>query len=275
MPAAPFGLFTAAAPVTLGQRETGGITYQLACDPATAVWPMPCNDVPVTGKSKPFPDELDTIEALPFSVVAGHGCPPIGQTAAEHQQWAVQRLTDGEQHTVESVAWDGTTGVAGMATSSPTVLGDAAGNNLIAAVSLLEAWLRSTTPETGMIHASAAAAAWASHYGQVYTGVPGRLTTFLQTTWVFGGGYPATGPHDEGTDPAPVSAGQFWMFATRALGVRRSEVIAPATYAAGALDLATNKTTVLAERIYVVDIPCDVAAVLVDTGKCACDGGTP
>ena len=80
---------------------------------------------------------------------------------------------------------------------------------------------------------------------------------------MLGGGYGHSGPVGQPVlDPY---ANQAWIYATRQVTVRRTEIFVPGDIESGtALNWAHNNAFVVAERVYVVDFPCQSAAILVD-----------
>lgn len=198
-------------------------------------------------------------EAGAFAVYAVEQC-FMGRSMEEQTERARRRLEAIEQPSVERAVWTGEYGNRpALATSDPEILGGSATTAVPVktGVSLLEKWLGETSSYSGYLHAYRGLAALLP---LVIERNGNRLETKLGNTWVFGGGYPTSGPASQ---PLPAD-GEAWIFATRQPTVRRSEVLIPAETASGAFKWDTNETFIVAERIYVFDFPCNTAAVKVD-----------
>lgn len=213
------------------------------------------------------------VGATPFVVYGVETC-LLGLSFDEQVDRARQRLALVEQTAVERAFWTGEQGnEVALATSNPEILPDdtATPVPLTVAVSLLEEWLGQQGSYIGFLHINRGASAIADEEGLVHRVGP-RLETSVGNVWVFGGGYPRTGPTGT-TAPGPR---QMWMFATRQPTVRRTEVFVPGDAEDGsALNYRKNNVFVAAERTYVVDVPCQTAAVLVNLADCRCSGTTP
>jgi hypothetical protein len=207
--------------------------------------------------------------ATPFLVYGLETC-LLGLTMDETIERARLRLAANEDLTVEYNFWTGEIGnTPNLAGSTPEILGGSAviPVDLTTGLSLLEEWLGLHTRFIGFIHVNRAAAAVAAE-STLATRAGNRLETSLGNVWVFGSGYPRTGPEGQ---PAPTGR-QFWMFATRQPTIRRTEIFVPAELGDGAaLNYRKNNAFVLAERVYVVDFPCETAAVKVDLSLCRCE----
>jgi hypothetical protein len=230
---------------------------------------IPVIDAPeIPAKTGGYP--ATNVTASPFAVYAAETC-WMGLSNREVSERARYRLSLIEEVAVERAFWTGEWGNRpALATSNPVILPDpgtgaATPVDLTTAMSLLEAWIGAGGTR-GFLHVSRRVGAVASDSHTVRR-VGDRLETLLGNVWIFGGGYPATGPTGQ---PAP-GPNQVWMFATRQPTVRRTEVIVPGEIADGtALNFRSNDAFVLAERVYIVDFPCRSAAVLVDLSTCRC-----
>lgn len=251
--------------VTITQATDGSVTPASA----TLVVEDPSEAEKLAGES------ARRVEATPFVVYGVETC-LLGLSFAEQVQRARARLALVEQPGVERAFWTGELGnTVALATSDPQILNETSGTppqptavDIVTGLSLLEEWLGQQGSYIGFIHVNRAAAAVADEESIVRRN-GSRLETALGNVWVFGSGYPRTGPTGQ---EAPTGR-QMWMFATRQPTVRRSEVFTPAEASDGsALNYRTNQVWVAAERVYVVDVPCDTAAVLVDLDACRCGG---
>lgn len=212
---------------------------------------------------------LQHVTATPFGVYGVETC-LMGITPQENAERARARLALIEQPSVERAFWTGEYGnTSALATSEPEILGTPATPvDITTGLSLLEEWLGQVSGSVGFIHVNRGAAAVAAE-NRLITRVGARAETEIGNVWVFGGGYPKTGP----TGQAAPTGRQLWMFATRQPTIRRTDVILPGDPASGALNWSKNSTFTVAERIYVIDFPCQAAAVKIDLAECRCGGG--
>lgn len=283
---APQEISTGAAPIEIFSGTTSGAHQVVLTDtvtgtasPATAI--TQAVDGAVTPASMQLAVEDPTtaeklagaaalnVQATPFVIYGVEAC-LFGLSFDEQVARARQRLSLIEQPAVERTFWTGEQGnTPALATSSPTVLApESAPVDITTGLSLLEQWLGQNTTMTGFIHVNRRAAAVASEKSLINR-VGSRLETELGNVWVFGGGYPTSGPGG-GSPPPDV----VWMFASRQPTVRRTEVIVPAEPDNGAtINVIRNYSFVVAERVFVVDFPCQTAAVAVDLSACRCGGG--
>lgn len=283
----PVAITTGAEPVEIHTSATADQLDLVITDTATNTdepWTVTQNaDGTLTATSHAFtitePGELtklvgggtSPVQAPPFAVYGVEDC-ALGLTPEELTNRARQRLANTEQPAVEHAFWTGELGPGpALATSEPAVLNGGNPTNLVDAVGRLEEWLGQTAGVVGFLHANRVAAAHAAYLGLTIR-ASNRLETSLGNVFVFGGGYPRTGP--TGTTAPPDDGTQLWMFATRQPTVRRSDVFVPAEPQSGSFNYARNKNFVVAERVYVVDFPCQTAAVLVDLSL-PVHGGTP
>ena len=199
------------------------------------------------------------VAATPFLVYGVETC-LLGLSFDEQVQRARQRLALVEQPAVERAFWTGEQGnTPALATSDPEILSDDA-VDLVTGLSLAEGWLGNQGSYAGTFHITRAAAAVVDSNGVVSRN-GSRAESLLGNVWVFGSGYPRTGP----VGSAAPTDSQAWMFVTRQPTVRRSEVFVPGDAEDGtALNPRKNTVFVAAERTYVVDFPCQTAAVLID-----------
>lgn len=212
---------------------------------------------------------LEHVTATPFGVYGVETC-QMGITAEENAERARARLALIEQPSVERAFWTGEYGnTSALATSEPEILGNPATPvDITTGLSLLEEWLGQVSGAVGFIHVNRGAAAVAAE-NRLITRTGPRAETEVGNVWVFGGGYPKTGPAGQ----AAPTGRQMWMFATRQPTIRRTDVIMPGDPASGALNWSKNSTFTVAERIYVIDFPCQAAAVKIDLAECRCGGG--
>lgn len=245
----PYGLFSAATVIeNVTGAALGGVQYPYHCDPVTDTWPGPCAEVP-PGEQKNLPSGMDLIESYSFSAYAFEVCPLVGYNETQLEALAQESLRRTEQHQVERAVWYGRGDYVGLTQRTDVVQLASAPVSPVDALALAEWWL-GRHDGLGVIHVNdlaatpmlAADAVWRD--GNVYRSALGHAMAF-------GGGYGFTGP---GGAAAP--AGAVWMFITRAVVIRRSQVRVDS-----GLRPQSNEHDSRAERIYVPTIPCQVAAV--------------
>lgn len=206
----------------------------------------------------------------PFIVYDGRICPSYSE--AQLLDSARNRLAISEQRQVEQMFWRGPN-LPSLTDSSTVVLNRNASGigqpvSPLTAIALLEGCLADRYLGVGLIHAPRWTAGLFNREMQIAyeLGTAPILRTPIGTGWVFGAGYPGTGPQGQPAPTATPAPGQAWIYATGQVVIRRSPVIANA-----ARDRVTGCVTALAERSVVLGIQCDVrCAVLVDFTLCDC-----
>ena len=225
-------------------------------------------DLPEPTTEKVFSDST-FVFGDPFVVYDGRICPTL--TEAQLLDSARNRLALSEQRQVERMFATGPN-VPFLASTSTVVLNrDATGIGQAVSpqtgIALLEGCLSDRYLGVGLIHAPRWTAGLFAREMQIAydLGTAPILRTSIGTGWVFGAGYPGTGPAGQdppATSPAP---GQAWIYATGQIVIRRSPVVANS-----ARD-HTGCVTALAERKVVLGVQCDVkCAVLIDFSLCDC-----
>jgi hypothetical protein len=199
-----------------------------------------------------------------FIVYASLECGAVGYTAPEFKAKVERRLLNGEQGAAEYALWTGL-GADGTPLGIPNLVGDAAvvtpgeASLLASVVSSLEnyAYFTQGYGNVAYIHAPASMAAWAGNeYLIVKDG--NLLKTPYGSIWIFGGGYPGTGP---GGVAPPV--GGAYMYITGQTTVWRSPDIF--TYPVEqTMDRTTNQHHLLSEREYAIGFDCFSGSALYD-----------
>lgn len=207
--------------------------------------------------------------AVPFGLYSGEDCFLGNHDQQQALEDLRERFTLGEETAVERVVYHGLMGVYPALRYDPVLLtaeGRPEDMELLPlgdAIGLLEHWLACTSGAQGVLHLPRFMAA---HLGAGSEGPRSqgpRAVSPLGHTLVFGAGYSGEGPfNDDG--PAEEVPDKVWLYASRPLTVRRSRLIQPANYQRGAFSKERNSASLLYERVYVVDWPCEVAAVQVD-----------
>lgn len=248
-----FGLLSVAQVVEqMEPHAHNGIMYETVCDPKVRLYEVD-TDCPTPTPAEKQGDRSTTItRADPFAVYAVEQCLD-GRTSQQMQNRLRRRLLRGERHVVEAAVYHGLAGTSPfLRHESTTVINQGQPLSVAAAVGALEQRL-ALAGRTATIHAPRWMAAVMDAEGLLHRQGP-RLRTVLGTPIVFGSAY--TGDPPQGTTDE-----QAWLYATGPVTVRRSEVIEPARLDQGGFNMRTNTPFVLAERVYVVDWPCETAAV--------------
>lgn len=198
--------------------------------------------------------------ADPFVVYDGRICPNL--TEAQLRASAEARLGFSEQRQVEQQFWRGPTNTH-LAGPDTVVLNGGIAVSPAMGIALLEGYLADHYLGIGVIHTPRYTAGLLNRELQIAydLGIGPTLGTSLGTQYVFGAGYPTTGP-----DGVAAPAGHAWAYATGQVVVRRSPLVVNA-----ARDRNTGCITALAERTVVVGTQCGfVAGVLIDYARCDC-----
>lgn len=298
VPGAPtqYGLFvTARMQDNAPRHELNGIEYEPVCSTRVDEWPMNCT--PYRGAEDgpgvhdgardldpmPWPKGTDegprwpygrkhfehstgVTRALPFTLYAGEDCFLGNHDQEQAQADLRERFKLGEQAAAEWVIYNGAMDVVPAIRYRPTILtAEGAAETPIAPVDgigLLEHWLECDSGALGVIHAPRYMAAFLGG-GHTIRAQGQRAMSPLGHSYLFGAGYSGEAPFDD-EGPAEETPGKVWLYATRPLTVRRSALIEPADFESGAFSKPRNEASLLVERIYVIDWPCEVAAVQVD-----------
>lgn len=289
--APPRTIFPTDGDANLAEHAFGGglYYYPQGCG-AARLYEVEC-DTPTTPGTKPFDADRAEVAVLPFVVYASMVCGPRGTSPAYMTSKTGQRLFSSEQHAVEFALMTG-----GGVNAAPRI-DDPAGPygapvdvggaltypTITDAVSALEAYAYRTVPYGyhAVLHAPSSLAAYAAEahliataaeFGPVW-GVPGVtvfddtpevarmdpvLRTPLGTRWVFGGGYPGTGPN--GLAPA---AGKSYLWITGQVSLWRAAVWSPPD-PMQVFDRGVNQLKTVAERPYLATFDCFHAYALVD-----------
>lgn len=211
-------------------------------------------------EAKQVPEGVPLVTGDPFVAYAGYRCALPGRSLEDAAGRARSALEMSEQRQVENAYWTGALGNDTRLAGPDTVTVAGAGGSPVSladGVAALESHLGSTYGGAGVLHAGRGVATYAAG-AQLVTRDGPALSTILGTRWVFGGGYPGTGP--DGAAPAEGSA---WIYATGEVVVRRSEVFTTPPEPAAGFDKSSNELLLMAERVYVVTHECVTAAALV------------
>jgi hypothetical protein len=237
--------------------------YEINCDP------------PVVKDVDPNSAE---VPVLPFVVYSTLAC-GMPSNVAYYSSKNLTRLYSTEQEAVEAALW------AGSAGNTPFIV-DAAGPygvpvdvgaggtfaNVVDAVSALEqhAYGAAHYGYHATLHAQIAVHAYAADAFLITTAHSGFdaawgvsmnepvLRTPLGTKWVFGGGYPGTGP--AGVAPG---AGETYIWITGLTTVWRDEAWQPPNPLRSQFSRTNNQLELLAERRYLATFDCFSAYALV------------
>jgi hypothetical protein len=269
-------------PVVLGVVGACDASYAISAstvgpppssDSGTLVVDVDCNGTARLLLEVCLPEPIDNkafststfVFADPFVVYDGRICPNF--TEDQLRASAVNRLGASEQRQVEQQFWIGPTRMH-LAGPDTVVLGGGLPVSPAMGIALLEGYLADHYLGVGYIHAPRYTAGLLHREMQVvYDLATGAtLATAIGSRYVFGTGYPTTGP-----DGTPAPPGHAWLYATGQVVVRRSPLVVNATR-----DRLTGCITALAERTVVVAAQCGfVAGVLIDFDRCDCPEPTP
>lgn len=231
-----------------------GVEYESVCDPKVRLYQvqMDCPDTEQAAiKASDRSRLITTAEA--FAVYAVEACLD-GRTSQQMQDSLRNRLLRGEPHAVETAVYHGLAGAApGLRHSSTVTLNGATPVDVPLAVGALEHRI-ALAGRSGTIHAPRWMAAVLEDRQLLHRNA-GTLRTQLGSKVAFGSGY--TGEPPEGV----ADDGNTWLYVTGPVTARRSVVMEPARLDTGGFDWRTNSAFVLAERVYVIDWPCGVAAI--------------
>lgn len=252
------GLFDAATgPLDLPvHARIGGLQYQ------TAVCDLPdCYEVECQAdhNSKTFDAGPDTITGDPFVVYSEVSCSPVGMTDEQLRRYLFDRLSAGEQATVEQTFSRQLCGQApGLSGNASAVTVTTAASDPVLALALLEQGLAGSYGLPGTIHAPIVMSAYFA-YHHLVDKVGAVWYTHAGNKVVFGN-YAGRTP----LDAAP-AAGETWMYATGQVAVwRTSDAELFATDRAMTLNRTTNLVTAVMEREYVVTFDCGIYAAQTD-----------
>lgn len=253
-----YGLLSAAAgPLDLETHgKGGGYRYvPVTCGDAHT-YAIDCSGGFVEHHSKSGDGENAEVETGAFIAYASLLCGSVGYTAAEFKTKVERRLLNGEQGAIEHALWtgrssDGTPlGIENLQDSGVDV-GASSDENLSDALAALEDWAYHIQGygNVAYIHAPVRVAAYAgARFLVIRDG--NILRTPFGSVWVFGGGYPETGPGGV----APPLGGSY-LYVTGQTTVWRSADIF--TYPVDqTLDRETNQHFLLSEREYAIGFDC-------------------
>lgn len=272
-----YGLFNVAPPQTLQATPEdpnlpdhaygGGLVYDpVGCGEAHN-YEINC-DPPV---EKDFDDNSPEVEVLPWNVYASLQCGVFGYRPEYLEEKNNLRLFSNEQHAVEEAFWTGSGGNTPRIDDPAGATDVGAGGTfttIVDAVAALEAFAYDNYGYHAVLHANSAVHAYAAdanlvHSTYAYGSAWGTsqsdptLRTSLGTKWVFGGGYPGTGP--DGLAPG---AGETYIWITGNIQVWRQPTFTPSLWQT--FDRNLNQWMVLSERGYLATYDCFHAYALVD-----------
>ena len=276
-----YGLFTVAPPQQIMATERDPNLADHALGSGLFYDPIACGEPHLyeisctpPAPEKDFDDNSPEVRADPFVVYGSLQCAPGGYSTAYLVDKTNNRLFATEQHAAEFAFWTGGAVNAQPRIDDPAGAVDvgAAGTfpNLTAAVAALENFAYNTAfyGFHAVLHANSAVAAYAADahlahsahmFGHVW-GVPQEdraLRTTLGTKWIFGGGYPGTGP--DGLAPGP---GETYIWITGHVAVWRDASWRPPD-PNQVMNRATNQHQLIAERRYIASYECFHAYALV------------
>ena len=281
-----YGLFNVAPPQVIAPSFDdenlpdhafgSGIFYDPVGCGTAHLYPIDC-DPPV---EKDFDANSGEVQVDPFVVYSTLVCGTPGSRVQYYADKTARRLLCSEQHAVEEALWTGSAGNGPFITDpagpygAPTdVGGGGAFASIVDAVAALEQHAHATVPYgyAAHLHATPAVAAYAAAEHQIVTAGHGfaavwgtatsepMLRTPQGSKWVFGGGYPGTGP--AGAAPG---AGQTYIWVTGLVTTWRDQIWTPPDPLRSQYDRVNNQLNLIAERRYLATFDCFHAYALVD-----------
>lgn len=228
----PYGIFSVAEPrLTTDDHWRLGVQWQSQACGATKITTGPCIEPEREGLT---PDDYCSVSQYdPFTIYAYNDDAVIGHTLAEHQANAVQRLIATEQRSVEEQMW------SLLGTGATALTAVPAGNGGLV-LGFLEQFLAQNYGGQGVLHMSRLVATYLWEYLEVQGGI---LVTKLGTPVIAGAGY------DNVIDPP---GNDFEIFASGPVVLYRGDI----DTRQNAVDRATNQTSIIAQRDYVVGWDC-------------------
>lgn len=270
----PYGLFSSVDWQAVGDPHwEAGVEFEdVECSSLTSTLPD-CAGTP--GFAKSPAGGPDFFMHDPFTVIGSYKCATGGRPANQAFDIARRRLMGNEEKGAEEIFWSGVTaaGTVAPSLSLGNVAAGATPVNLtppggpvgpVIALSLLESAMGDCLPGRGYVHMNRGLGeAFAS---QRLVNTDGqRAWTPMGNRYVFGSGYPDTGPG--GVLPA---AGTAWVFGTGPVWGVRGEVFMTPNDVGEAVDRVLNNVTVFAERVYAIGFTCCIFAINVDFSECLC-----
>lgn len=250
-----YGLFKVATgplDMPVSQVAEAGLEYQ------TPLCVLPYGyDVACPPGSLTLTDQLSTVIATPFMVVADTLCGTLGHTEAEWQEYVLKRLYAGEQATVERIFSNSANGESPGLANNPNNVDLGTASSISDAIDQLESWLYARYGPAGVLHIPIAANSAVYSDFHILRDTDGVLYTPMGTKVSFGnysgnapgGGAPATG-HTT-----------FYITGQVAIWRQGDPFVSP--YGAS-IDKVTNQIRMFAERAYVIAFDCYVASIDVD-----------
>lgn len=256
----------AAGPIDITDVHAKGGGYRyipVTCGTANT-WAIDCSGGQVLQTVKEMDPENAEVDTGSFVVYSSLECGAVGYTSQEFKDKVERRLLNGEQGAAEYALWtglgaDGTPlGIENLTDSGQTVTpGDP--SSLPSVISALEeyAYLTQGYGNIAYIHAPVSVSSWTgNHYLFVQKG--GITYTPYGSIWIFGGGYPGTGPGGV----APPLGGAY-IYITGQTTVWRSPDIF--TYPVEqTMDRTNNQHHLLSEREYAIGFDCFAGRALYD-----------
>lgn len=259
-----YGLLSAAQRIEgNGRWELGGVAYTTSgCPNATAEWVTTCPiDPPVDPPpEKTIPTGLDQVEAKPFMLYDAAVCyPHTGRTEQELLELAIANLVAGEQQKLEEKFWE-------QMRQTATIVAPPAGatqwDNFCLAVGTLDDLIAKAYGGIGVLHSPRFMIGLADRKSLTRRD-GGRKLDPADNPWAFGAGYNRQGPPIPGNEANEAPPGQFWLYGTGPVVLRRADIQSHATFG-----IRDNERRALAERSYVLTAECPALALLVTIPEC-------
>lgn len=260
-----YGILSAVSgPIDMDMHAKGGGYRYLpvTCGQAHA-YAIDCSGGQVLSLEKEADPENTLVDTGSFVVYSSLECASTGYTAQEFTAKVERRLLNGEQGAVEEAVWTGHGG-DGTPLGIPNFEDEGiaipqSDDDITAVLAALEDWAYRVQGygNIAYIHAPVSVATWAADLFLIVEKGGIKYTPY-GSVWVFGGGYPGTGPGGI----APPEGGAY-LYITGQTTVWRSADIF--TYPVDqTLDRTTNQHFLLSEREYAVGFDCFAGSAVFD-----------
>lgn len=205
----------------------------------------------------------------PITAYAGFECSTVGMSFTEARDAAVAQLLRGEQVTLESFFmryWLANT-------NHTTDLTPGAGAvHIVNGIGLLETWLAGNYGGQGVIHAPIGTASLLAMHRQTAFGTDETcLETLAGNSLILGAGYSINvGPATPPAIPAVAPAGEAWLYITPPMRIRQDEIVTTPQDRSLSINTSVNDQRYLAERTFVPEVACGIAAAVRVTLAACC-----
>lgn len=271
----PHGLLGGCIPVVTAtdlHHLNGTELLPAACNTTNAWQDCPTAEAGEFTWTNPASKIFDRPESCAFSPVtayAGFECSTVGMSYAEAQQSAMDQLARGEQFTLESFFM---TQWLANANHTTDLTPGAGAVHIVNGIGILESWLAANYGGQGVIHAPIGTASLLAMHTQVNLVTEETCpTTLAGNSLILGAGYSVNvGPAVPPAVPAAAPAGEAWLYITPPMRIRRDDAVLIPQSRSLSIDTALNDQRALAERTFVAEVACCMAAAVRVTLSACC-----